>query len=54
MRDEGVANVSTMEERASELRREGQTVMLVAMGGRGAGVIAVADPIKESARRRCG
>ncbi len=50
MRDEGVANVSTMEERASELRREGQTVMLVAMGGRGAGVIAVADPVKESAR----
>ena len=50
MRDERVTDVSAMEERAGVLRREGQTVMLVAMGGRGAGVIAVADPVKESAR----
>ena len=49
MRDERVTDVSAMEERAGVLRREGQTVMLVAMGGRGAGVIAVADPVKESA-----
>jgi len=50
MRDERVTDVSAMEERAGVLRRQGQTVMLVAMGGRGAGVIAVADPVKESAR----
>ncbi len=35
--------------RAEELRREGATVMLVAVDGRAAGVIAVADPVKESA-----
>ena len=32
--------------RADELRREGQTVMFVAIDGRPAGVIGVADPIK--------
>src|SRR5947209_13859210 len=36
--------------RAEELRQKGQTVMLVAVGGKAAGLVAVADPIKESAR----
>ncbi|HKE16406.1 MAG TPA: copper-translocating P-type ATPase, partial [Kofleriaceae bacterium] len=36
-------------ERADALRREGQTVMLVAVDGRAAGLIGVADPIKPSA-----
>jgi Cu+-exporting ATPase len=36
-------------ERADALRREGQGVMLVAIDGRQAGLVAVADPIKESA-----
>jgi Cu+-exporting ATPase len=36
-------------ERADELRGEGQGVMLVAVDGRAAGLVAVADPIKESA-----
>jgi Cu+-exporting ATPase len=36
-------------ERAAELRREGQGVMLVAVDGRAAGLVAVADPVKESA-----
>jgi Cu+-exporting ATPase len=36
-------------DRADELRKEGQGVMLVAVDSRAAGVIAVADPIKESA-----
>jgi Cu+-exporting ATPase len=36
-------------ERADELRREGQGVMLVAVDGRAAGLVAVADPVKESA-----
>tara|TARA_R110002073_G_scaffold119869_1_gene261462 strand:- start:468 stop:2246 length:1779 start_codon:yes stop_codon:yes gene_type:complete len=33
---------------ADDARREGQTAMLVAMGGHLAGMISVADPIKES------
>ena len=35
---------------ADELREKGQTVMLAAVDGRAAGVIAVADPIKPSTR----
>jgi len=35
--------------RADALRREGQGVMLVAIDGEAAGLLAVADPIKESA-----
>ncbi len=34
--------------RADELRREGQTVMFVAVDGRIAGLLGVADPIKET------
>src|SRR5262249_53110336 len=34
--------------RADELRREGQTVMFVALDGRAGGVLGVADPIKAS------
>ena len=33
---------------AEELRKQGQTVMLVALDGKAAGVVGVADPIKES------
>jgi Cu+-exporting ATPase len=36
--------------RADALRREGQGVMLVAIDGKPAGLLAVADPIKDSAR----
>jgi P-type Cu+ transporter len=36
-------------DRADELRKEGQGVMLIAVDGRAAGLVAVADPIKESA-----
>ena len=35
-------------ERAEQLRAEGQTVMFVAVEGKPAGIIGVADPIKES------
>jgi Cu+-exporting ATPase len=35
-------------DRAEALRKEGQTVMLVAVGGKAAGIVGVADPIKES------
>jgi P-type Cu+ transporter len=41
----GVA-ASALEARADELRRDGATAMFVAIDGRPAGVIAVADPIK--------
>jgi Cu+-exporting ATPase len=36
-------------ERADELRKQGQGVMLIAVAGRAAGLVAVADPVKESA-----
>ncbi|MFY9554151.1 MAG: copper-translocating P-type ATPase [Blastocatellia bacterium] len=35
-------------ERADELRKDGETVMFVAVDGKSAGLIGVADPIKES------
>ena len=37
--------------RAEELRKEGQSVMLIAVDSLAAGLVAVADPIKESAIR---
>jgi P-type Cu+ transporter len=40
--------------RADELRKEGQGVMLIAVDGRAAGLVAVADPIKESAKDALG
>jgi Cu+-exporting ATPase len=38
----------TLRERADALRREGQTVMFVAVDGKPAGLIGVADPIKST------
>jgi Cu+-exporting ATPase len=49
MRDVGV-DASAMENRAEDLRADGSTVMMAAMKGRIAGLIAVADPVKESSR----
>jgi Cu+-exporting ATPase len=40
-------DVSDLAARAEELRGEGQTVMFVTIGGRLAGLVGVADPIKE-------
>ena len=39
-----------MIDRADALRRDGQTVVLIAIDGKAAGLVGVADPIKESAR----
>jgi Cu+-exporting ATPase len=39
---------SPLVERAERFRKEGYTVMLVAVDGRAAGLVAVSDPIKES------
>ena len=47
MRDVG-ASSPAMEQQAEALRQSGQTVMLIAWDGRLAGVVGVADPIKES------
>jgi Cu+-exporting ATPase len=48
--DAGVA-AGTIGDRAEALRSEGKTVMLAAIDGRFAGMIAVADPIKGSSRQ---
>jgi Cu+-exporting ATPase len=46
---EGLSVVSqTLVSRAEELRQQGQTVMLVAVDGRPAGLVGVSDPIKDS------
>ena len=37
---------------AEELRRDGQTVMFVAIDGQAVGLLGVADPIKKSTPRR--
>jgi Cu+-exporting ATPase len=42
------ASSQTMEQQAEALRQAGQTVMFVAWDGRLAGLVAVADPIRES------
>jgi len=43
---EGVSDLSDLATRAEELRRDGQTVVFVAVDGRPAGLVGVADPIK--------
>jgi len=43
-----VTSDSALIARAEELRREGQTVMFVAVDGKTAGLLGVADPIKDS------
>jgi Cu+-exporting ATPase len=47
MEDHGV-EVSELSAKADEMRGEGQTVMYVAIDGRLAGLLGVADPIKDS------
>jgi P-type Cu+ transporter len=47
MRDLSV-DLGAFEERAESLRGEGQTVMFVAVDNHAAGIVGVADPIKES------
>jgi Cu+-exporting ATPase len=42
------ADIATLEERANKLRSDGQTVMFVAIDGKAAGFVGVADPIKET------
>ena len=42
------ADPEAVEQRAESLRGEGQTVMFVAVDGKAAGLVGVADPVKES------
>jgi Cu+-exporting ATPase len=46
--DEAGIDPGTLRDQAEALRREGQTVMFVAIDGRPAGLLGVADPIKPS------
>jgi P-type Cu+ transporter len=51
LRENGVSGLEPLEEQAKVLQEEGQTVIFVAINNRAAGILAVADPIKESAAR---
>jgi heavy metal translocating P-type ATPase len=48
--EEQSVDASGVAARSDELRREGQTVMLVAVDGRMAGLVGVKDPIKDTTR----
>jgi Cu+-exporting ATPase len=48
LHEQGVAGLDDVEKQAATLQDEGQTVIFVAIEGRAAGMIAVADPIKQS------
>jgi Cu+-exporting ATPase len=48
LRAQNVSGIELLEPKAGELQEQGQTVIFVAVDRRAAGVIAVADPIKES------
>jgi Cu+-exporting ATPase len=45
------AHPGALLERADSLRAEGQTVVFVVVDGRAAGLVGIADPVKETARR---
>jgi P-type Cu+ transporter len=47
--EERTATSATLAGRAEELRRDGHTVMFVVVDGRPAGLLSVADPIKDTA-----
>jgi Cu+-exporting ATPase len=42
------ADTATLDARAEELRHDGATAMFVAVDGRAAGILAIADPIKQT------
>jgi Cu+-exporting ATPase len=49
LRENGISELEALEEKAQALQDEGETAIFVAINGRAAGLLAVADPIKESA-----
>ncbi len=48
--DDAGIETAQLDRRAEELRAEGQTVMLVGIDGQAAGLLGVADPIKETTK----
>ena len=48
LRSRGIVDFEKLEAKAAELQQQGQTAIFVAIDNRAAGIIAVADPIKES------
>lgn len=48
LRSEKIANLEPLEATAGKLQEEGKTAMFVAIDGKAAGVVAVADPIKST------
>ncbi len=48
LRQRKVVDLSALEEQAVKLQSEGNTVIFVAIDGKGAGLLGVTDPIKES------
>ncbi len=48
LRDEKITGLETLEASAVQLQEEGKTVMYVAIDGKPAGILSVADPIKDS------
>ncbi len=46
--DDNSIDITELESRAEEMRKEGQTVMFVAVDGQFGGLLAVSDPIKET------
>ena len=48
LRDKKIEGLELMTDRAIELQNQGRTVMFAAIEGKFAGIVAVADPIKES------
>jgi len=48
LQDRGVSGLQPINQRAASLQAEGQTAMFVAINGKAAGLLSVADPIKTS------
>jgi P-type Cu+ transporter len=49
LKTQNIRDLDKLESKATDLQAQGQTVMFVAIDGRAVGILAVSDPIKESA-----
>ena len=49
LKTQNIRDLDKLESKAADLQAQGQTVMFVAIDGRAVGILAVSDPIKESA-----
>jgi len=54
LRDEKIVGLETLEASATNLQEDGKTAMFVAIDGKPAGILAVADPIKSSTAEAIG